>query len=161
MADITINQTIRHFDHAVIMIDDGTNVATIDNWTDGSASLQEGGYERHDVDYVGSTMKTRRRQGKPMPSKLSVGVKRSDLFASTELRSMMNAVADADGYVPEITVTIKMYDSQAAATGEQIQLPNAIFMNKFNFSHGDQHDEVTIEIESQQPFATITEFTDP
>ena len=160
MADITINNTIRHSDHLVITIDDGTNVATINHWIDDSLNIKEGGYARHDADRVGPALQTRRRQGDQMPSTVGFRVKRSDFFASTELRALMNRVAGDDGLVPEVTATIKLYDSQAAATGEQMVFANCIFDEMFNFTQSAQHDEVPINLTSHQPFATVTEFTD-
>ena len=160
MAAIDINGTIRHFDDIVIIISDGTDDATIDNWIDQSFSINEGGMARHDVDYTGSTQKTRRREGKPGQTMMSVRVKRGDMLESGGLRGMMNAVAGDDGLVPEYTVTVKCYNSKAADEGEQIVLANSIFNNAFNASHGDQHDEVSIDMTSHHPYATVTAFDD-
>ena len=157
MADVQINNAQRNARYGSIAIQPGgTGDDLIINFrVDDSLKVMEGGYARHDIDYNNNVLVAARREGRPLPSRVSFRVKRGDLMGANELRTLM-LEQGTEGIVPSFTTKIELLDGHDASTGELLVFTDCTFEAGFEFPEGSDNDEVPIEISAPQPFGTVT-----
>lgn len=155
MADVQINDEIRYSRYgSIAFVWDGASDDYILNFrVDNSLRIKLGGQERHPWDYNNNALVTTRRQGRPLPSTISFRVKRGDLIGANELYTNMLA-AGTDGNVPPFTLKVELLDGEGVATGELLTFDDCTFEGGFEFSEGQDMDEVTVEITC--PHETVT-----
>ena len=155
MADVQMNNEIRYARYGSIAFvwDGGIDDHIVNYRVDNSLRVRMGGRERHPWDYNNNTLVTTRRQGRPQPSTVSFRVKRADLIGDDDLYIRMLA-AGTDGNVPSFTLKIELLDAEGLATGELLTLADCVFAGGFEFTEGQDMDEVPVEIEC--PHETVT-----